>query len=347
MDKVTFIKQLEDKTRPADLDRQAYESLSNDEFAEHHEYLPKISIHEHQWSATEFLEVVNHLKNDFTREYCEHAIAVKAYLQKRAEDGLQEDFRVVSQTEQVSSNKTAADQSADDRQTQAESNLDQSLTEEQAREYVQMNLDEATIKKALEGYQPSERLAGFLEQGDWSKVRIDLTAQLNNRRQLTVEDVIKSMYYVQSYYPQVFEEYEVSAFAEEVNKSESAWNIDYFNAQQGYLSQNFSLERFFHLINVRETLAKKGDKNFAQLEPTKKPAEKAQHVQSAQTSQPERSQTDRQQSQQNTKPSQGSARPTAGEQSSSQDQSKSFVKKALIVGGAVLVAIGLLMLAIK
>ncbi len=342
MDKVVFIKQLEDKTRPVALDRQAYESLSDDEFTEHHEYLPKISVYEHQWGVKEFLEVINHLKIDFTREYCEHAIAVKAYLQKRAEDGLQEDFRVVSQAGQVLLNKPV-----DEQQTQVESSPNQSLTEEQAREYVQMNLDEATIKKALEGYQPSERLAGFLEQGDWSKARTDLMTQLNNRRRLTVEDVIKSMYYVQSYYPQVFEEYEVSAFAEEVNKSESAWNIDYFNAQQGYLSQNFSLERFFHLINVRETLAKKGDKNFAQLEPTKKPAEKAQHVQSAQTSQPERSQTDRQQPQQNTKPSQGSSRPTTGGQSPSQDQSESFVKKALIVGGAVLVAIGLLMLAIK
>ena len=94
----------------------------------------------------------------------------------------------------------------------------------------------------------------------------------------------------------VFEEYKTSAFIAAIETDENKWNARYFDKQQGDLNQNFALERLFHLVNVRETLMRKGDPEFQQInkihyepqEPkteTDKPAQEPTQIQRDRTSQ--------------------------------------------------------------
>ena len=51
-----------------------------------------------------------------------------------------------------------------------------------------------------------------------------------------------------------------------IETDENKWNARYFDRQQGDLNQNFALERLFHLVNVRETLMRKGAVSYTHLD---------------------------------------------------------------------------------
>lgn len=59
-------------------------------------------------------------------------------------------------------------------------------------------------------------------------------------------------------HPELFEEYEVMAFADSIIEDSKKWNTSYFFTQLGYLTRNPAIKRVKHLIEVREYIEKNG-----------------------------------------------------------------------------------------
>ncbi|MGX2975548.1 hypothetical protein ACWIUH_11250 [Ursidibacter arcticus] len=194
---------------------------------------------EHYWGSSEyFFSKANLLANNFSQELCEHLIQVKEHLQQISAQG----FTVENVTETV--------------------NTTTNFTQEtpKANQYVEPDLSR---------YVPNSKLKGYLDAQDISAIRAFLSAELSDFR-LTIEELIQAVFYVEKNAKGVFEEYKTSAFIAEIEQDESKWNGRYFDKQQGDLNQNFALVRFFHLVNVRETLMRKGDPDFQQIKVERK-----------------------------------------------------------------------------
>lgn len=187
------------------------------------------------WGSNEyFFGKLNLLTNNFSVELCEHLIQVKERLQAIPTQG----FAVEGNLE-ITPNAV---------------NFSQEIPK--AGQYSEPDLSH---------YKPNSKLAGYLNLGDVSAIRAFLFAELCDFR-LTIEELIQMVFFVEKNAPNVFEEYKTSAFIAPIETDETKWDGYYFNKQQGDLNQNFALERLFHLINVRETLMKKGDSQFQQIE---------------------------------------------------------------------------------
>lgn len=199
------------------------------------------------WSSNAyFLGKVNLLTNHFSLELCEHLIEVKERLQQIPAQGF-------SVEKGLDSAKSAV-------------NLSQEMPK--VGQYAEPDLSR---------YQPNSKLVGYLNSGDVSAIRAFLSAELSDFR-LSIEELIQAVFFVEKNAKGVFEEYRTSAFIAAIETDENKWNSRYFDKQQGDLNQNFALERFFHLVNVRETLMKKGNPDFQQIKVDKvtKPEPKVQ-----------------------------------------------------------------------
>lgn len=211
------------------------------------------------WGSNDyFFGKVNLLTNHFSLELCEHLIQVKERLQQIPAQGF-------SVEKGLDSAKSAV-------------NLSQEMPK--VSQYAEPDLSR---------YQPNSKLVGYLNSGDVSDIRAFLSAELSDFR-LSIEELIQAVFFVEKNAKGVFEEYKTSAFIAPIEADESKWNSRYFDKQQGDLNQNFALERFFHLVNVRETLMKRGDPDFQQIKVDKivKPEPK---VQTKTKVEPPRSQT--------------------------------------------------------
>lgn len=187
------------------------------------------------WGSNDyFFGKVSLLTNHFSLELCEHLIQVKERLQQIPTQGF-------SVENSLDSAKSAV-------------NFSQEIPK--VSQYTAPDLSH---------YQPSRKLVGYLSSGDVSAIRAFLSAELSDFR-LTIEELIQAVFFVEKNAKGVFEEYKTSAFIAPIETDDSKWNSRYFDKQQGDLNQNFALERFFHLINVRETLMKNGDSQFQQIE---------------------------------------------------------------------------------
>ena len=178
------------------------------------------------------------LVNHFSQELCEHLIQVKEHLQQIPAQGF-----IVENVAEVET-------------------LVKNITQEtpKANQYAEPDLSR---------YVPNSKLKGYIDAQDVSAIRAFLSAELSDFR-LTIEELIQAVFYVEKNAKSVFEEYKTSAFIAEIEQDESKWNGRYFDKQQGDLNQNFALVRFFHLVNVRETLMKKGDPDFQQIKVERK-----------------------------------------------------------------------------
>lgn len=190
------------------------------------------------WVNDYFFNKVNLLINNFSQELCEHLIAVKERLQQIPTQG----FAVEEMPETI---KSAV-------------NFSQDLSK--AKQYAEPDLSR---------YIPNSKLTDYLQSNDVSAIRAFLSAELSDFR-LTIEELIQAVFFVAKNAKGVFEEYKTSAFIAAIETDEGQWNSRYFDKQQGDLNQNFALERFFHLVNVRETLMKKGDPDFQQIQVERK-----------------------------------------------------------------------------
>ncbi|URL01477.1 hypothetical protein L4F91_08005 [Avibacterium sp. 20-126] len=113
----------------------------------------------------------------------------------------------------------------------------------------------------LTGFIPVKYLKNALDKNDLSDIRSALMTILKNFS-LPIETVLASIYYVYEKNNAVFEEAEESIYVSPISDDENDWNKNYFYQQQVFLNRNFTLERILHLLNVRETLMKKGDPDF-------------------------------------------------------------------------------------
>lgn len=299
--KEQFINQLKDEKILSSENRKAFEQLPQNLFEPFNDTIVSIEKLSHRWQGTYFPMKVADLKFNFSKELIEHLLTVKQFL---------EDKYLSS-----SSSKTASVE------------IIQSISSES--ESVQAVQNKKNFAKPdLFNFKPSAKLAENLNEGDISKIRSYLMSMLNNRR-LSLDELFKSIWYVHQYHGNIFESEAENAFVQEMDNDETNWNIAYFSRQQIYLNQNFSLARLLHLANVRETLMKKGDKDFQQIEVEKSKSEQVNYSQSHNQSQTKSDSFVKQESQ-----------PEMEEPSHN-----SFVKTLLMVGGAVL-AIGVALFSI-
>lgn len=180
------------------------------------------------------------------------------------------------------------------------------------------NILESFPEPDLKGFKPVSYLEKALKNNNISEIRSALMIILNDR-DLSIHEVLCSIYYVWYNNQSVFEESKKSAFIDPINNNENIWNKDYYFRQQTFLNRNFTLERMLHLLNIRETLIKNGHPDF---QPRKKSFK-------TQTQFNKNSIFDKK------------------EQSHQQEQHHDFIKKSLIIGGATLAAILALFFIIK
>lgn len=316
-----FISNLRNHQLPAAVNRQQYETLK----AEQPEvFKPSLGLslepNSHRWVAWgEFFD--QHfefdIKASFSHELIEHLLKVKAHLQEKYPDTTSPEDDLTDAESPKTSNATT--QSFATQQTSVQSPI-------QSTKAAQSHF-EPKKPNNLENFVLPTRLEEFLKNREIAKVRTDLMSILNNRR-MDIKDVVKCAYVVYNKLPEVFEAEEDSVFVEAINSNEQNWSAEYFRAQQVYLNQNFSLTRLFHLINVRETLLNKGDPDFQPLNAIKSPT--TPRSQSKQSERPQPSPTNTQ-----------GKNPLPASQPKSQPSEKDsrFVKTALLVGGAVAVAV--------
>lgn len=236
------------------------------------------------WDINYFNEQAYDLKNNFSKERCLHVIEVKAKLQQRGEKDFSNSLASVSKIEANS-----------------------------------INQEKNMSTPDLSGFLPDEKLSNYLKNGSISLVRAEIETYLNNMN-LNMDQLVKSIYYVYKNNPETYEEHRLYALVEDIDLNEKKWNWEYFNSQQVYLNRNFSLKRVLHLVNVRDSLAAKGVKEFQSIKKTTIYQDQRQSQETIE-SQPLYS--------------------TLQKVPSSNDNN--FVKVALIVGGAVLAIVALLL----
>ncbi|MBN6071297.1 hypothetical protein HYE53_09455 [Aggregatibacter actinomycetemcomitans] len=323
-----FITSLKNGKVPFLESQQAFSILSDDLFEPFNSTLVKLEQHQHRWSEDYFNQKALDLDFNFSKELVSHLIEVKKYLQEKNM------LKVITQSVE---NAVKLMQKSEDNFTLSTPVKPQAVKKE-----------EFSAKPELLKFKPNEKLTKFLADNDVSKIRTYLMSMLNNRR-IDLEGVFKSIWYVHQHKSSVFEEAENSAFVQDMDKNEASWNIDYFNQQQVYLNKNFTLDRLLHLVNVRETLMKKGDSNFQQIsieklveQPRVEPQRK-----SSSTYQSYSQTRDSQQHKQIQQEPSRSSQPRKDEvyQRREHEQDNSFIKTVVMIGGAVL-ALGLALFAI-
>lgn len=324
--KQQFIDALKNGQVPFSENEEALGKLPDDMFEPFNsDSVGQLEQHQHRWNENYFKEKIIDLDCNFSKELVQHLIQVKKHFQQKQ-----------NQSNHVQS---AVDTSQ---------NLTSSRVGEKPSKPVisKPQVVEKTEKFAildLSNFKPNESLEGFLKAGDNSKIRSYLMSMLNNRR-LSLDELFKSIWYVNEHKPEVFEAEEETAFVEAINNTESAWNIEYFNLQQVYLNKNFSLARLLHLANVRETLMKRGDINFRQINVERKSKEQAQPKFEQKSQQNMENMQSESSSSTNSRSQPHQNTPHTPNPS---EQKNDFVKVALIVGGAVLALAGILLVVLK
>lgn len=243
MTKTEFIQSLKNGQVPFEENQKQREQFTQvDDFEAFNKYAASIDNEKHRWSSQYFEEKITELELNFSQELASHVIEVKRALQ---EQGIDANFRI--KKSEVADTVTVETEKAE------------STPQAQA-----VPSQQKFAKIDVAGFQPNERLLDLLKKGEINHIRTGLMSLLDNRR-LSLEEVAKSVWYVWQNKPEIFVDEEESVFVQGMDKNELNWNVEYFNLQKVYLNRNFSLERLLHLVNVRETLMERGDKNFQQI----------------------------------------------------------------------------------
>lgn len=264
LDKKAFIDSLKNHAVSYQDNQRQYEQLQSnqpDVFQAFNPDVVTLEAHQHRWEWEYFDSKFSFdIPQYFSHELIRHLIEVKQHLQAQ-------NLEATPVYQEELSSPTPHETPVSTKESQTVAPTTPSIA-----------------KPDLTGFELPERLAGFLQSGDIGKIRNDLISILNNRR-ISIKDVICCAWVVYESTPNVFDETEDSAFLQEMDSNTNNWNLDYFLNQQTYLSQNFTLERLFHLINVRETLLKRGDKDFQQIQVAKpRPAPSPSTTPKSQTS---------------------------------------------------------------
>lgn len=321
--KQQFIQALKNGQVPFSENEEELKKLPEELFEKFNADLVSFERHEHRWNDSYFNQKIVDLDFNFSKELVLHLIQVKKYIQ----------YQPHHMKNKVASSPDLMLPPVEMEKTKEIVIPVTSQAVEKERNFAKPNLLD---------FKPNERLVSFLQEGDVGKIRSYLMSMLNNRR-LSLEELFKSIWYVNEHKPSIFMSEENSAFVQAINNNEATWDIEYFNLQQVYLNKNFSLARLLHLANVREALMKRGDSNFQQIgkercspnvdEPQQKTQEKATVQLERNSDEPSKATTFTE----STTKTQPPPRPQPQHHQNTQKTTENgFVKTVAIVGGAVL-----------
>lgn len=206
----------------------------------------------------------------------------------------------------------------------------------EVREYFRLRGDKGFVPKVLplttsvyqediSGYNPSNNLRKFVDKGDLITIRAVLRMDLISRN-MESKIVRLEFAWAKAHVPGLCEPYIEKAFSRGMDQDRSNWNKDYFFSQEGYLETVFSEERFLHMVDVREHLRQK---DVERSESVSTPEPKIESNQSSRSD----SASDRASTAQDKH---------SGTSSNDQEQ-PSFIKAALLIGGAIAALVVLLL----
>lgn len=314
--KSEFIELSADGSIPAKTSQNMLDNIQSIDFVEFNDEIYPIKKHKSMWNEDYFrgeLSLIQH--KEFSKERCEHIIAVKHYLQDYKVEG----FGIIN--EQHASLVTETSKSTLGNSNEAQE-IDMSLISE--------NPDTDVSKDILKEYEPKESLQLAIAKKDIRAVQNVIKFDLKNNR-LLIKDIIQEVMFVSQNIPEAFLEYEEDKFCLAIDEDNDSWNKDYFLLQQSYLNHNFAMERLMHLINVRDYLAEKGVEGFEYIKVQPTPQTQA-NPKSKTKSQPNHTSST---SSEHTNSSSDRSRSNNG-QSSQRRQEDGFIKTAMKIGGAVL-----------
>lgn len=124
-------------------------------------------------------------------------------------------------------------------------------------------------KHNMPQYQPSENLKRTVQTGNVIAIRVALQHEMGNMR-LSQQDLIEAANWVEESKREVFLPYEEKKFTRPIDPQREAWDVNYHDSQVVSLENNFSKERFLHVLEVREHLRQRGEPRFMPSKETPK-----------------------------------------------------------------------------
>lgn len=126
--------------------------------------------------------------------------------------------------------------------------------------------DKVDATAVAAAFSPTSSLARALGTGDAEIIRSALVLELADAR-LSGAYLQAAMALAADQKETVFVPFEEGRFMAPLNGDRAAWSSQYHDDQMVYLDANFSIERFLHVVDVREHLRLKGAAGFAPLAP--------------------------------------------------------------------------------
>lgn len=126
--------------------------------------------------------------------------------------------------------------------------------------------DETSAATVAAAFSPSPSLSRALGTGDDGIIRSALVLELADAR-LSGAYLQAAMALAADRKGSVFVPFEEGRFMGPLNGDPAAWSAQYHDNQAVFLDANFSIERFLHVVNVREHLRSQGAAGFAPVAP--------------------------------------------------------------------------------
>lgn len=268
----------------------------------------KLNFSELDWNGDYFDRLLGSLaRESFTEKRCRHAIEVKAFLQEQGIKGF-----LISETADVPLESS------------------RNLERESANSGKSVNIDEIlnSDKDLLSLYKPDPELVDALNKKDINKVKATIKYYIGNE-DYSVEDVLLTIRYCEEQEPSLFEEYIVTKARKPIIDDQNQWNEEYLLSQQNYITNNFSIKRLLHIVNVLSFIGKKGADSKLLI----KQSEKNLKQEPKQVSRDEDVNNNYEAPSKNVK-----------DRANKENRQSNFIKIAIAVGGVVLLALTALLL---
>lgn len=123
------------------------------------------------------------------------------------------------------------------------------------------NRANAVVARAAVAFEPTPSLAKAIASEDIGLIRAALRLEIADMR-LPGSYLQGAMGWSATQYEGIFEPYEEGRFKGAMNGSKKDWTAEYHSTQIVFLKANFSIERFLHVIEVREHLRMTGAAGF-------------------------------------------------------------------------------------
>ena len=118
-----------------------------------------------------------------------------------------------------------------------------------------------------------DRLSHYLEKDDITTIRMALVFEIGDMR-IDKNELLRAMRHVKNEKPSVFEAHDKKKkFTRPIkNKTDDLqWSADDYNEQLASLKNNFSKERFEHVLDIRESLQNRKEPGFEKPAPEENP----------------------------------------------------------------------------